>query len=378
MVGPDDGAPAVGGSAWGIATALLDDLEALVSCESPSGDQDRLERCATLVEELARRRTDLAAERVVVGGHPHLRWRFGTPRVVLVGHLDTVWPAGTLARWPFGVVGDQVTGPGVFDMKAGLLSMLDIAAAVPDPTGLALLVTSDEETGSATSRDLIADTVRGARAALVLEPSADGALKVARKGVGTFRLDVGGRAAHAGLEPHLGVNAAVEVAHQVLAVTALADPALGTTVTPTVLQAGTTVNTVPAAARVAVDVRAATVAEMERVRQGLRALAPRLPGATVALGDGSVRLPLQESDSAELFARAQRLSVDLGLAPLRGVAVGGGSDGNLTAAAGVPTLDGLGAVGGGAHAEGEWVSLTSLPRRTALVAALVRDLLDRP
>ena len=314
----------------------------------------------------------------MVDGRTHLRWGFGTPKVVLVGHLDTVWAAGTLAHWPFAVDGDRVTGPGVFDMKAGLLSMLDVAAALDDRVGLALLVISDEEIGSPTSRGLIADTVRGARAALVLEPSADGAVKTARKGVGTFHLEVGGRAAHAGLEPHLGVNAAVEAAHQVLAVTGLAAPDRGTTVTPTLLRAGTTVNTVPAGARIAVDVRTETVTEMDRVEAALRSLSPQLTGASVAVSSTSVRPPLQGSDSAELFARAARLAGPLGLAPLRGVAVGGGSDGNLTAAAGVPTLDGLGAVGGGAHAEGEWVSLASLPVRTALVAALVRELLARP
>jgi glutamate carboxypeptidase len=199
---------------------------------------------------------------------------------------------------------------------------------------------------------------------------------VARKGVGMFRLDITGRAAHAGLEPHRGVNATVEAAHQVLAAAALARPELGTTVTPTVVSAGTTVNTVPAHASVAVDVRAETAAELTRVEDALASLSPQLPGAALKVAPQSVRLPLEREMSADLFARAQRHGAALGLGELTGVCVGGGSDGNLTAAIGVPTLDGLGAVGGNAHAEGEWASVAALPQRTALLAALVRELLE--
>ncbi len=199
---------------------------------------------------------------------------------------------------------------------------------------------------------------------------------MARKGVGMFRLDVTGRAAHAGLEPHNGINATVEAAHQVLAVTRLARPEIGTTVTPTVVSAGTTTNTVPAAATVAIDVRAETAAEMRRVEDALQSLSPQLPGAAVKAVAGSVRMPLEERMSAELFTRARGLAPAAGVGDLEGVSVGGGSDGNITAALGVPTLDGLGAVGGNAHAEGEWASAAALPQRTALVAALVRDLLE--
>jgi glutamate carboxypeptidase len=295
---------------------------------------------------------------------------------VLVGHFDTVWPLGTLARWPFRVDGDRMTGPGVFDMKAGLVQMFAALQTLDALDGIAILATSDEEIGSTTSQQLIEETSRGARAALVLEPSADGSVKVARKGVGMFTVEVTGRAAHAGLEPHRGVNATVETAHQVLAVAALGRPGAGTTVTPTVVAAGTTVNTVPAEATVAVDVRAETVEEMRRVETALQSLTPTLAGASVETLTRSVRQPLERSMSAELFARAQRHAAVLGLPPLAGVAVGGGSDGNITAAVGVPTLDGLGAVGANAHAEGEWASVAALPERTALVAALVHELLE--
>jgi glutamate carboxypeptidase len=357
-------------------SGLIDDVAELVACESPSDDLAAVARCADVVADAGRRRLGLAAERVDIDGRVHLRWQIGTPRVVLLGHLDTVWPIGTVARWPFTVDGDTMTGPGVFDMKAGLVQLFAAAETLPDRDGVAIVVTSDEEIGSTSGQALIEETCRDATAVLVLEPSADGALKIARKGVGMFRIDVLGRAAHAGLEPHNGINASVEAAHVILAAADLARAGVGTTVTPTVVSGGTTVNTVPAHASVAIDVRAETVAEMQRVEQALESLSPRLPGAALKLVTRSFRQPLERSMSAELFARAQRLAAGAGLDGLDGVAVGGGSDGNITAGLGIATLDGLGAVGGNAHAEGEWASVSAMPERAALVAALVRDLLE--
>jgi glutamate carboxypeptidase len=353
---------------------LVADITTLVNCESPSADLAAIARCADLVDALAVRRIGNPAERISTDGRLHLRWTFGTPRVVLLGHLDTVWPIGTLQRWPVTVDGDRISGPGVFDMKAGIVELFAALATLGDLDGVAILITSDEEVGSGTSRQLIESTCRGARAALVLEPSADGALKVARKGVGQFRVDLTGRAAHAGLDPHNGINATVEAAHQILAVTALGDPDAGTTVTPTLMKSGTTANTVPAAASLMVDVRAESVAEMQRVESALQSLSAQLPGAAVKTVAESVRPPLERHMSTDLFATACRLARDLELAELTGVAVGGGSDGNLTAAMGVPTLDGLGAVGGNAHAEGEWASVDALWERTTLLAALVSEL----
>jgi glutamate carboxypeptidase len=362
---------------------LVADVEELVTCESPSSDLSAVAKCADLVEALAVRRIGHAPERVMVGDRVHLRWQFGRPRVVLLGHLDTVWPLGTLARWPFEREGDRLSGPGVFDMKGGLVQLFaalqSLQSGQPsrdDLDGIAILVTSDEEIGSQSSQQLIEETCRDARAVLVLEPSLNAALKIARKGVAMYRIEIVGRAAHAGLEPESGVNATVEAAHQVLTIAGLARPEIGTTVTPTVIQGGSTVNTVPAAATLAVDVRAETSAELKRVEDELVSLVVRLPGASVKAAAESVRQPLERGASAELFARAQRHAVALGLPVLDGVAVGGGSDGNLTAALGVPTLDGLGAVGGNAHAEGEWASATALAERTGLVAALVRELLE--
>jgi glutamate carboxypeptidase len=355
---------------------LVADVEELVTCESPSKDLDAVAKCAELVEALAVRRIGRAPERILVGERVHLRWQFGRPRIVLLGHLDTVWPLGTLGRWPFDRDGDRLTGPGVFDMKGGLVQLFAALALLDDLDGIAILVTSDEEIGSLSSQSLIEQTCRDARAALVLEPSANGALKIARKGIALYRIEIGGRAAHAGLEPESGINATIEAAHQVLTVAGLARPEIGTTVTPTVVQSGTTVNTVPAAASLAVDVRAETAAELRRVEDELSTLVARVPGATVKAVPESVRQPLERGASAALFAQAQRVAVSLGQPVLEGVAVGGASDGNLTAAIGVPTLDGLGAVGGNAHAEGEWASANALAERTALVAALVRDLVE--
>jgi glutamate carboxypeptidase len=322
------------------------------------------------------RRTGLRSERVEVAGRVHLRWQSGPSRVVLLGHFDTVWPMGTLQRWPLRVEGDRITGPGVFDMKAGIVQMFAAVNDLAGMDGVSIVLTSDEEIGSPTAQPLIEDTCREAQAVLVLEPSADGALKVARKGVGMFRVDIVGRAAHAGLEPHNGINASIEAAHAILAAAAMARPEVGTTVTPTVVTSGTTVNTVPAASSVAVDVRAETVAEMQRVEQELASLSPQLPGTSLKLVTRSLRQPLERGMSAGLFARAQRLAAQLALGSLDGVAVGGGSDGNITAGLGVETLDGLGAVGGNAHAEGEWASMAAMPERASLVAALVRDLLE--
>ncbi|MCP2266289.1 M20 family metallopeptidase [Promicromonospora thailandica] len=352
--------------------ALIEDLRTLVQCESPSSDPDALARSADLVARLGTELLGTEPERLGI----HLRWRLGGPtRVLVLAHHDTVWPVGSLRTHPFGITDGVLRGPGSFDMKTGLAMALHVLASLDDRTGVTLLVTGDEELGSPSSRTLIEDEARGARAALVLEASADGgALKLERKGTSIYEVVVKGRAAHAGLEPEKGVNASVELAHQVLAVAALGDPGLGTTVVPTVAAAGTTGNTVPAAASFAVDVRARTVAEQVRVDTALRALRPVLPGAALEIEGGINRPPLEQALSADLFARAQRLSAGAGLPPLTGVAVGGASDGNFTAGVGTPTLDGLGAVGGGAHADDEHVLVDRVADRTALLRALVTDL----
>jgi glutamate carboxypeptidase len=357
---------------------MIADLEALVSCESPSADLDAVAASAEVVARVGAARLAAQPELIVLDGRTHLLWRLGTgpSRVLVLGHHDTVWPIGSLATHPFAIVDGVLRGPGCFDMKAGLVMAFHAIAALTDPSGVTVLITGDEELGSPTSRALIEAEAAGCDAALVLEASADGgALKIERKGVSLYEVRVHGRAAHAGLEPERGINATIELAHQVLAISALADAGRGTTVTPTLVSAGTTSNTVPAAGCLAVDVRVRQGAEQERIDAAMRALRPVLDGARIEVGGGPNRPPLERTASADLFARATELAARLGLPPLRSASVGGASDGNFTAGVGTPTLDGLGAVGGGAHADDEHLLVAELPRRTALLAALVGDLL---
>ena len=359
--------------------AMVEQLEALVMVESPSLDQRATAAAARAVDDLVLQLLGSRCAWLEDDGRVHLRWSGGGPaRVVLVGHVDTVWPLGTTSRWPFSSDGETASGPGAFDMKAGLVQGLHALSLLDDLDGVRLLVTTDEEVGSPSSRSLVEQTARGAEAALVLEPSAGGALKSVRKGVSMYELLVTGRAAHAGLEPEKGLNAASELARQVLALEQLARPELGTTVTPTLLTAGTTSNTVPASAQVTLDVRAATDGEQRRVDEQLRSLRAALPGVGLEVRGGPNRPPLPATSSTELVGLARGLAQDLGLPPLRDTSVGGGSDGNFTAGIGVPTLDGLGAVGDGAHAEGEHVVVPALAERAALVAALVQHLLAAP
>lgn len=363
-------------------TARLADIVAtiqtLVECESPSDDHAAVAASANVVAELGTSLLGVAPERIMLDGVSHLRWSFGeATRVLLVAHHDTVWPTGTLSRLPFAVSDGVLTGPGSFDMKTGLAMAMHAVAAMADRDGVTLIVTGDEELGSPSSRGLIEESARGARAAFVLEASADGgALKVERKGVSLYELVVHGRAAHAGLEPEKGVNASVELAHQLLAIAALGDDELGTSVTPTAATSGTTSNTVPARASCKVDVRARSGAEQRRVDDAMRALVPVLSGAELEVIGGVNRPVLELDSSTGLFARAQLLAERLGLEPLVGVAVGGASDGNFTAGIGVPTLDGLGAVGGGAHAETEHVLVDEIEPRTRLLGALIADVLS--
>jgi len=364
--------------------AILADIETLVRCESPSSVLDAVSRSADLVAALGARHLGTAPERIVTDGRTHLRWRLGAgpAQILVLGHHDTVWPLGSLETHPFSVRDGVLRGPGCFDMKAGLVLALHALAelgvqGLGGQGGVTLLVTGDEELGSPTSRGLIEAEAAGCRAALVLEASADGgALKTARKGVSLYEVRAVGRAAHAGLEPERGVNATVELAHQVLAVAGLADAALGTTVTPTALSSGTVSNTVPASGAFSVDVRMWDAAEQARVHAAMSSLLPVVPDAVLQVSGGPNRPPLAASSSAGLFALASSVAAGLGLPPLTAAEVGGGSDGNFTAGVGTPTLDGLGAVGGGAHADDEHVIVDSLPGRAALLTALIGSLLS--
>jgi glutamate carboxypeptidase len=358
--------------------ALLADAREMIECESPSDDLSAVARSADVVARIGERWLGTAPERLVVDGRTHLRWRVGPQPagVLLVGHHDTVWPVGSLARRPFSVDGGVLRGPGCFDMKTGVAMAFQAAAGLD---GVTVLVTGDEELGSPSSRTLIEDEARSAGAALVLEGAAPGgALKSERKGVSLYDVAVRGRAAHAGLEPERGVNATLELAHLALAVADLADPSTGTTATPTRAWSGQTTNTVPAEGAFAVDVRVRTLAEQERVDAAVRSLRPVIDGATSVVTGGPNRPPMEAQSSASLLERVDAVAARLGVPRPDAVAVGGASDGNFTAGVGTPTLDGLGAVGGGAHADDEHVVIDALLPRLLLVRSLVTDLLAAP
>ncbi|OPC78615.1 glutamate carboxypeptidase [Embleya scabrispora] len=377
MTGPTPG-PASAVSAFD-TDAMLADLAELVTCESFSADLAAVARSAEVVAAQGARLLGAQPRRIVLDGVTHLQWTFGTPRVLLVGHHDTVWPMGSLTTHPWSVRDGIARGPGCFDMKAGLVQIFHALASLDSLDGIGVLITGDEEVGSTSSRGLIEDAARGCAAAFVLEASADGgALKTARKGGSQYELVVHGKAAHAGLEPEKGINAAIEAAHLVLALGGLADVvddgAAGdwrTTVTPTVVRAGAVSNTVPPHAAVTVDVRVPTRKAQDRVDELIRALPTTVPGARVEVLGGPNRPPLEDASSRALFELAGLTAASLGLPPLRSAAVGGASDGNFTAGIGCPTLDGLGAVGGGAHADHEHVIVAELAPRAALLAGLI-------
>jgi len=348
--------------------AMLDDLKTLVEIESPSRDLEALEQSARAVATLIEKHLGGKATLVESDAGPHVHWSGGgDPKVLILGHHDTVFPLGTLQRRPFAVNDGRVTGPGVFDMLGGIVQAVHGIATLPDRSGVEILMSADEEVGSRSSRALIEERARACGAVLVLEGAADGgAVKTGRKGCGTFHVEIGGRASHAGLEPEAGINALIEASHQVLAIAEFGRSGIGTTVTPTVSHAGTTDNVVPAQATVIVDVRVESSDEKERVESAFASLSPTLADATITVTGGVNRPPMPETASTELFAIAQQV-----LPGVEGKAVGGGSDGNFTAAIGVPTLDGLGAVGGGAHADHEYLLVNTMAERALLVAGLV-------
>lgn len=359
--------------------AVLADLRTLVEVESPSLDVEAVTASAAAVAAVIEARLGARPALVESTAGPHVHWRGdGKPRVLVVGHHDTVFPKGTLGQRPFAIHDGRVTGPGVFDMKGGLTLAVHAVAALDERSGIELLFTADEEVGSGASRALIEERAQLCGAVLVLEPAGPGgALKIGRKGTGTFEVVVRGRSAHAGLEPEKGVNALVEAAHQVLAIAALARPELGTTVAPTVATAGTADNVVPAEARVRVDLRVTDLAEGDRVEVAMAGLRPVDPAAALEVRGGMNRPPLEESTTAELFELATKVAADAGLTPPVGLAVGGGSDGNFSGALGIPTLDGLGVTGDGAHADHEYAEVATMPDRIRLLTGLLRALQSR-
>jgi glutamate carboxypeptidase len=362
---------------------LMETIEALVRLESPTGDAAAIRGCGA---ELERRLVELGGRvrrlpHLAAGDHLRAEFGSGRRQVLILGHLDTVWPVGTLSERPIRHDGGRMCGPGVFDMKAGLgLAMLAVKALAASSDGVpgrvVMLTTSDEETGSATSRTAIEQEARQSEAVLVLEPSLPGgALKTSRKGCGEFLLRVDGVAAHAGIDPERGASAISELVRQIAAVEAMHDPGQGTTVNVGVIRGGSRPNVVAAEAEAVIDVRIATSAAAARITEALGSLLPRDPRTRLTLSGGIDRPPLERTPGVvALFHHAQAVAADLGRHLGEG-STGGGSDGNLTAALGVPTLDGLGAIGGGAHAIDEYITVQDLPWRAALVAGLLKRIL---
>lgn len=301
-------------------------------------------------------------------------------QILVLGHTDTVYERGTLARMPFRADGKRAYGPGVLDMKAGLviaLAAVDAlrAAGEAPRRRLVFLWTPDEEIGSGSSRPVIEREARRSAATLVLEPGTgpEGKLKTARKGTGEFTLEVRGRAAHAGVNPQDGVNAIHELALQIARVARFADARRGTTANADVIEGGTRTNVIAEHARARVDVRCGRAADISHLEARFRRLRPILPGAKLRVSGGIDRPPMEHGRAAGLFRQAQAAGREMGLR-LEESSTGGGSDGNFTAALGVPTLDGLGAAGAGAHTQGEHILTRSLAERAALLAALLATL----
>jgi glutamate carboxypeptidase len=359
-------------------------LSRIVEMESPTHDKPALDRLgAFLADEL--RALGAEVERLPqtqAGDHVRARWNGNDSAggVLLLCHMDTVWDLGTVAERPVRIEDGKLYGPGAFDMKGGIVNTLWAMRALrelnlPPSRRVTLLVNSDEETGTRTSRATIEAEALNHDVVLVLEPAQPphGSLKTWRKGVGGFRVTVRGLAAHAGADHEKGINAIEELAHQILAIQGFTDYEIGTTLNVGLVGGGTRSNVVPAEAWAQVDVRVMSMAEAAKIEAQMQSLKPRLNGTSVEVSGGVNRPPMVRTpEIAALYAQAEALAAEMGIT-ITEAGSGGGSDGNFTAALGVPTLDGMGVVGDGGHAIHEHVVISSLPERAALLAAMIRS-----
>jgi glutamate carboxypeptidase len=362
---------------------MLSTLQRLVVAESPSLEKVPADRCCDLLAAEWRKR-GARVERIAQnlrGDQLRVTWWPQKSRpagqYLVLGHYDTVYSSGTLSKMPFRVTAGKAYGPGIFDMKAGIVQALFALETLqrtkaPIRHRLLFLWTSDEEIGSDASRKLIETEARRSDAVFVLEPSLGpkGFLKTARKGVGEAELIVYGRASHAGLAPQEGINAIHELSRQLTRIQQWNDFRRGVTINADIIEGGTRTNVIAERARAILDLRALRGSDMRRLERKLHALRPSLPGAKLEIRGGFNRAPLERKRSAALFTKARALAAQMGLT-LGESTAGGGSDGNLTAALGIPTLDGLGAVGHGAHSADEHIFINTMPARAALLAALL-------
>lgn len=355
-------------------------LPELVHFESPSGKPHLVNEAVSWVEGHAQRLSGRALRHPIAGRGDLLEMRFGpqdtAKPLMLLGHLDTVWPAGTLARMPFRIAGDRAYGPGILDMKAGVVMAIvaiDLLRELKALPPVVLLLSSDEEVGSGGSRALIERLARQSAAVFVMEPAQgdQGAYKTARKGVGHFRLEIAGIPAHSGVDFEAGHSAVLELARQLERIAQMTDVARGTTFNPGVIGGGTLANVIAAEAWAEVDVRVRSKADAAEIESRLQGLTLFDPACRLSVTGGLNRPPMERTDATvALFERARAIAAELGFS-LEEAATGGGSDGNFTSALGVPTLDGMGAVGNGAHAENESILIESLVPRTALLASMI-------
>jgi glutamate carboxypeptidase len=360
-------------------TALL---TRLVEMESPSYDKPSLDRLGTfLAERLRNLGSDVQIlPQTKTGNHLSARWGSGSSGALLLCHMDTVWESGTLALRPPRLVDGRFYGPGAFDMKGGIVNAMWAMQALLDlhlfpDRRVTLLITSDEEIGSRTSRAVIESEALSHNVVFVLEPAQPphASLKTSRKGVGLYRVTVTGRSAHAGADHEKGINAIEEMARQILHIQQFTNYEAGTTVNVGVVRGGTRSNVVPAQATARVDVRITDASEAAQIDARMHSLTPVLAGTSIHVSGGVNRPPMPRTDAiAGLYVRARALGAELGLR-ITEASSGGGSDGNFTAALGVPTLDGLGVVGDGGHSDNEYVVLSSMPERAALLAAMIRE-----
>ena len=362
---------------------MLRTLETFVRAESPSTEKAASDVCAQVIAaEWSKRGVHVESlEQKHRGAHLRITCGPGNTKarsqLLVLGHYDTVYASGTLAKMPFRTAAGRAYGPGVFDMKAGIVQALSALDAIQQAGAaisktIVFLWTSDEEIGSESSRKLLEAEAKRSDAVFVLEPSLGpkGLLKTARKGVGDAEIIVQGRASHAGLAPEKGVNAIHELALQIALVKKWNDVKRGVSVNVGLVAGGTRPNVIPDHAKAVLDLRALRATDMQRIEKQLRGLRPILSGAKLTVRGGFNRAPLERKISADLFQRASILAKSMGFT-LGEATVGGGSDGNLTAALGIPTLDGLGAVGDGAHSAEEYIFARTMPQRAALLAALL-------
>jgi len=364
--------------------ALVQTICEFVEIESPSDDKLAGDRMGAILaskfETLGGRATVHRAEDYADSIQIDFPGREEVKPVLLLGHFDTVYPLGTLAKMPCHITNGRLHGPGVLDMKSGIALMFYAIEALKSwhgslPRPVTVFLVSDEEVGSSSSRKITEALARKSAAVLVLEPAAGlrGAVKTARKGVGEYALRVEGVAAHAGLDPGKGHSAIVELARQITSISKLNDLKQGISVNPGVIRGGTRTNVIAAEAVVEIDVRIKSASQAKHLDRKIRGLKPFDKRCKLSVEGGINRLPMERTAGvAALYKKAQGISKQLDW-KLEEAAVGGGSDGNFTAGMGIPTLDGLGGVGEGAHAVHEYVVLSELPRRALLLAGMIES-----